>query len=102
MKILSLLMCLCLLFSCGKKKVVDTSPNAVSIRDTIYLSKEVGIDSSCLLQISFLQNVIRSKDSALFEANFKIARIWYYDSLCLRNARLDKYLKGWIRRALEK
>lgn len=48
------------------------------------------------------KNTIRSKDSALFEARFKLARVWYYDSLCLKNSRLDKYLKGWIRRALEK
>lgn len=62
--------------------------------DTVYIPDFQILDS--------LKDVIRSRDSALFEARFKLARVWYYDSLCLKNSRLDKYLKGWIRRTLEK
>ena len=112
MKKLSLLvaMVLILAISCHRTPtaniVKDTIPNdgigwvvtfdsgKACKTDTIYLPDLQEYDS--------LRRVIISKDSALFEARLKRARVWYYDSLCLKNSRLDKYLKGWIRRTLEK
>ena len=99
-------------FSCKHKKaaigITDSRSDTTKIYDTVYVARKVisidtlSVCSKPLDSLDGLNNTIRSRDSALFEARFKLARVWYYDSLCLKNSRLDKYLKGWVRRALEK
>jgi hypothetical protein len=37
----------------------------------------------------------------LFLARYKLERVKYYLNICLRNPSQDKFLKGWIRRAIE-
>lgn len=88
-------------FSCNSKK---NNLSVSGARDTVYVESVKLIHDTATLQLvtDSVRDVIRSRDSALFEARFKLARVWYYDSLCLKNSRLDTYLKGWIRRALEK
>jgi hypothetical protein len=80
-------------------QVIDSTPY---IRPDIVYVTEITQSAPSSPLIDSLVDIIHSRDSALFEARFKLARVWYYDSLCLKNSRLDKYLKGWIRRALEK
>jgi|GEM_PF-3064072 len=122
MKKLSIVLAMVLIMAtgCHKKKTGIENPILV-ILDTVYGPDTplVGNKETVITTDSFLvwvsnrfdslesiiqeqKSTIRSRDSALFEARFKLARVWYYDSLCLKNSRLDKYLKGWIRRALEK
>lgn len=80
--------------------LITTNPDGITVDSFLVFVKNR--EDSLQAIIHEQKNAIRSKDSALFEARFKLARVWYYDSLCLKNSRLDKYLKGWIRRALEK
>jgi hypothetical protein len=42
-----------------------------------------------------------SVNTALFKASYKVERVRYYLNICLRNPSQDKFLKGWIRRAIE-
>lgn len=119
MKKLSVLLAIGVIMAmgCHKKKTVSVAQiitDSNSISDTSWVIKELGIAQDSFLVwcgnrmdslssvIRQQKNIIHSKDSTLFESNLKLARVWYYDSLCLKNSRLDKYLKGWIRRALEK
>jgi hypothetical protein len=37
----------------------------------------------------------------LFVARFKIEKVKYYHAICIRKPKQEKYLKGWIIRALE-
>lgn len=37
----------------------------------------------------------------LFLAQYKLERVRYYLKICLRNPSQDKFLKGWIKRAIE-
>jgi hypothetical protein len=37
----------------------------------------------------------------LFLAQYKLERVKYYLKICLRNPSQDKFLKGWIKRAIE-
>lgn len=39
---------------------------------------------------------------ALHDANYKLLRIGYYLNICISKPRNDKFLKGWIRRVLNK
>ncbi len=39
--------------------------------------------------------------SALQVARFKLERVRFYLNICLRNPTQDRFLKGWIRRAIE-
>lgn len=99
MKMLNIIVAFFVLASCHQKKApvkepISDSSWIIPPCDTVYIPDGRLNDS--------LVDVIRSKDSALFESNFKLSRVWYYDSLCLKNSKLDKYLKGWVRRALEK
>lgn len=46
----------------------------------------------------------RENDSlrtVLFQAQFKVNKVRYYLKICLRNPTQDKYLKGWIKRAIQ-
>jgi hypothetical protein len=88
--------------SCKSKKADLSKSEGRS--DTVYLESYHVIHDTAVLQLvtDSVRDVIRIKDSALFEANFKLARVWYYDSLCLINKNNQQFLTGWIRRALEK
>lgn len=44
---------------------------------------------------------IDSLSKELFLANFKVEKVRYYLNICLKNKTQDKYLKGWVRRALD-
>ncbi|MBC7947751.1 MAG: hypothetical protein H7Y42_07715 [Chitinophagaceae bacterium] len=44
---------------------------------------------------------VDSLKTALFLANYKLEKIRYYLNICLRNPSQDRFLKGWVRRALE-
>lgn len=35
------------------------------------------------------------------EKNFRLNRVKFYLNICIRNPSQDKFLKGWIRRALK-
>ena len=39
--------------------------------------------------------------SAMQIANFKLERVRYYLNITLKNPTQDKFLKGWVRRAIE-
>lgn len=46
----------------------------------------------------------RENDSlrtALFQAQFKVNKVRYYLKICLRNPSQDKFLKGWVKRAIQ-
>lgn len=46
----------------------------------------------------------RERDSLkteLFLAQFTVTRVRYYLDICLRNPTQDKFLKGWIKRAIQ-
>jgi hypothetical protein len=36
----------------------------------------------------------------LFLSNYKVEKVRYYLNICLKNKTQDKFLKGWIRRAI--
>lgn len=51
-----------------------------------------------------LQKEISQNDSLrtqLGRANLKINKVKFYLNICLKNSSQDKFLKGWIRRAVE-
>lgn len=39
--------------------------------------------------------------SQLFLSNYKIEKVKFYLAICLRDKTQDKFLKGWVRRAVE-
>lgn len=65
-------------------RVVELPSRVVMVHDTIVIP-----DTSC--------NAVRRE---LIVANFKLARIDYYLQICLNNSSQDKFLKGWVKRAL--
>jgi hypothetical protein len=67
------------------------------LRDTIIL----GIKDSSSHRCDSLQNIIDSLTSKLFVSNYKLERVRYYLKICLRNPSQDKFLKGWIKRAIQ-
>lgn len=50
------------------------------------------------LKLMALQNDSLKAD--LFLSNFKVEKVRYYLNICLKNKTQDKFLKGWIRRAI--
>jgi hypothetical protein len=117
---LSILIILTLFFSsCGaqKKKVPDIN----GLGDTALISAGHSLTTGTLLDIrsiacyacaadSFeiykaqcdsLKKTIDSLSKKMFVSNYKLERVRYYLNITLRKPSQTKFLKGWIKRAIE-
>lgn len=86
-----------LLFSCKPKTIYvnrvihDTLIRQIKVKpDTIIIEKNI-IDTV----------IIDSLKLELFLNKYRIEKVRYYLNICLKNPSQDKFLKGWIKRALE-
>lgn len=90
-------------------KVDNTPPikeiEYITIRDTIYNSTAVeelvAVKEQLRLTRDSLNYVRDSIGEDLFVAKYKLARISRYVDIVDRNNKNQKYLKGWIKRALK-
>lgn len=98
------LLILILLISC-KLKTVSEPVAPVVVKDTVYIPFNVPCDTPKPIFIAAscdsFRRVNDSLYKALFNANYKIERVRYYLSITLRNPTQDKFLKGWVRRAID-
>lgn len=58
----------------------------------------IRVDTS---EYSALRRENDSLRTALFQAQFKVNKVRYYLKICLKNPSQDKFLKGWIKRAIQ-
>lgn len=61
-------------------------------------------DSACLqyrMKVDSVQMENRELKKKLFIANYKVEKVRYYLNICLKNNSQTKFLKGWIKRAIE-
>ena len=78
----------------------EPAPDSIAIvinGDTMGVNKQT--NDAFLLVHSMYDSLLYANDSlrvALFRANYKLIRVNYYDSLCIKHPGNDKYLKGWI------
>lgn len=79
-----------ILSSCNPSKVEN---QIVVVHDTVYAARAVNCDS--------LLTANDSIDKALFKAAFAIERVRYYMACVDRKPSNIKYLKGWVKRAIE-
>lgn len=121
--------CIGLILSCTdpKKPQITVSLNEIHLnevhkQDSIRISELTSIntrynDTICVLrlnldsvrsvQIKDPLFVLKSKNDTLkthlFVSNYKVERVRYYLNICLKDktGSQDKFLKGWIRRAIE-
>jgi hypothetical protein len=73
-------------------KVYDTIPVLTCDEDVVYDTVYVNVVN---------KKTLDSIATELFVANYKIERVKYYLNICLRNPSQDKFLKGWIKRAVK-
>lgn len=118
MRKLLILPILLALVSCKPKEVNQNEFNAPPV--VVPMAVELGqrvfeCDSTLNVrdeQISVLRDSLKrlsvvkrdnvdSLKTALFQANYKVEKCRYYVKICMRNKSQDKFLKGWIRRAVE-
>lgn len=86
-----------IIFSC-KQSV----PTEIYHTDTVFIPKY--IDTCIVKNIPIPNNLKSINDSLttqLFLAKYRIERVKYYLNICLKNPSQDKFLKGWIRRAVQ-
>lgn len=87
-------------------KYIDTCltkpPAVVPVRscDSIRAAKDLVIQAKTDSLIK-LRIQLDSTKQVLFLSNYKIEKVRYYLNITLRNSSQDKFLKGWIRRALQ-
>lgn len=92
-------------YSCSNPKSPD--PEIKIIHDTVYVSvkSETPIStlpvSDCIPRLNKLSKINDSLSAKLFVSNFKINKVKFYLNICLKNSSQDKFLKGWIRRAVQ-
>lgn len=88
---------LILLSCCKQPENIQVKERIVYKTDTVYIDKPVvKIDTVYLKD----KKEVDSLKTKLFIANFKISRVRYYLRICLRNPKQDRFLKGWINRAV--
>lgn len=94
--------CLVILFSiilmaCANNEAAKT----YGIQDTSNIAIayiKVPVDTS---GNAALRRKCDSLQTALFQAQFKVNKVRYYLKICLKNPSQDKFLKGWIKRAIQ-
>jgi len=59
------------------------------------------IQQDCTKKIDSLKARIDSLKTALFLSNNKVEKVRFYLNICLKKPSQDKFLKGWIKRALK-
>lgn len=87
--------------SCKEKKSL---PDRIIRIDTVFINNNdslLQLNQEHLFAIEIQRKQIDSISKKLFIANYKIERVKYYLSICLRNPKQDKFLKGWVKRAVE-
>ncbi|CAB4218311.1 Peptidoglycan binding domain containing protein [uncultured Caudovirales phage] len=100
--ILALFFCI----SCTKPQV-----NEVHVSPCKYDSLEAVISSQKEIYLQTVGNLVAVSDSLkavndtlrkkLFLSNYKVEKVKFYLGICMKNSSQDKFLKGWIRRAVE-
>ena len=73
------------------RKIIDTMI-VVKSCDSIGMYKD---------SIKLLLSKNDSLTNKLFISNYKVEKVRYYLNICLRNKTQDRFLKGWVRRAIE-
>lgn len=108
-----LIICSVFLFSCGPDVVVSSKQEYSRLKnehvaDSIKIVKITSAYDSlnkvyldCELRCYIKDNRIRGLRDTLFYQSAQIANARKYLNICLKNPTQDKFLKGWIRRALE-
>lgn len=63
-------------------------------------SVPVAVQQDCSKKIDSLKLKIDSLKTVLFLSNIKVEKVRFYLNICLKRPSQDKFLKGWIKRAL--
>jgi hypothetical protein len=89
--------------SCGETKtepiiVNDQRPCVCDSLRVEMLEDRIGVLGNQLATMHLQYDSVKTK---LLAAEFKLERVRYYLKICLRDASQDKFLKGWIKRAVE-
>jgi len=95
-----------LAFSCKSDpvKVQTTVRDSVVYRDSLITIQRPDSSMSADSLRVIIAQFKRENDSlktALFIAQYKVNRVRYYLNICLRNPSQDKWLKGWVLRAIK-
>jgi len=104
MRTIALLLAISIMFSCNQKKPCPAYPDIIRV-DTVEVP--VPVSSADLSTIDFrsyqdsIVKVIDTLKTNLFISEYKVEKVKYYLSIVLRNPSQEKFLKGWIRRAVE-
>jgi hypothetical protein len=89
---------------CSYERRHENKPviHMIPVHDTLCISvvDHAKVDSLRHV-IAELHNTVDSLNTQNFIANYKVERVKYYLKICLRNPTQDKFLKGWINRAVQ-
>jgi hypothetical protein len=107
-----ILFLLLILAACNNNKLNSAPPPPPCPYDSMRVSDSARIaslEAHIADLLSEKKEVIHIRDkrvedsliTALFIANYKVERVRYYLNICLKNPSQDKFLKGWIRRAIQ-
>lgn len=78
------------------------APAVVTTSDTVYVPVAAVCNYDSLLRINdSLMVVTDTLAKRLLHARLVISNVKYYLNIAIRNPSQDKFLKGWIRRAVE-
>lgn len=72
--------------------------NPVIVHDTVFVPTK---STASAKQVDSLKAVIKTLNSKLFLANYKVERVRYYLKIAIKNPSQTKFLKSWIGRAIQ-
>lgn len=92
------------LLSCERKKtepIYIQAEKPCTCEDSVRIEMLEGRIGVLENQVAARKMELDSVKSKLFIESYKVERVKYYLNICLRNPSQDKFLKGWVRRAIE-
>jgi len=92
-----LLMVLLLAASCRNPVRIET----VQIHDTVYRPHHIVCDTVIMQDTITIGANYDSLGMRLRAANQKLNKVQFYVNICNKNPKQDKFLKGWVNRALK-
>lgn len=87
------------LAACNPNPVQNVCPDRV--QDSTQIEELLSINTRLNDTIASLRSSKDSVQSKLFLASYKVEKVRFYLALCQRDETQNKFLKGWVTRAVE-
>lgn len=85
---------------CNNPKV-EVQKKCDPVIEYVYRTDSTDVSDSLYAELSRYKSAYSVLRDSLIVQNYKINRVKFYLNICMKNPKQDKFLKGWVRRAVQ-